>query len=342
MGRIYSYTEKTTPAGTDEFIFQETSNGITKKITHANFLKSVTDDITAIQAQLGNVKTLTASDSPYTIGDTDGDSRYLIDPSGGDVSITMPTLAANLSKTYFFTQISEGGRVTIDGEGAETIGGSASIYFQGKNDRLRVTGHDSEWSIDYYYAHYDTGWQNRSDWTAVQIGTSTFDYDGATGTATIGGVVTDGTVSGIIQSDSNPGGAAGTFVVKNISGGTGLWTNDAAITATGGWSGLVNEPAGNNKNQDTDIFHEYGKNDLALLSVKMIISTDKTSANAFRHSSGGEDGSSDYGFNFRGVDANNLYTEWAKGGIKYIDTAGDIQTLDTEDWYYRIIVEVFI
>ena len=38
MSQIKDYVEKTVPDGTDEFIFQETAGGQTKKITHTNLI----------------------------------------------------------------------------------------------------------------------------------------------------------------------------------------------------------------------------------------------------------------------------------------------------------------
>jgi hypothetical protein len=80
MGRIYSYTEKTTPAGTDEFIFQETSNGITKKITHTNFLKVIQAEVDDLQA---NPTASRGYLSGYEIANNSTDSEHDIDISVG-------------------------------------------------------------------------------------------------------------------------------------------------------------------------------------------------------------------------------------------------------------------
>jgi len=49
MAQINDYTGKTTAADTDEYILQEISGGLTKKITRANLVKPERDDITALQ-----------------------------------------------------------------------------------------------------------------------------------------------------------------------------------------------------------------------------------------------------------------------------------------------------
>ena len=50
MGQINSYTEKTTPTETDEFLLQETGAGTVKKITHANLIKTALTKYTTVVA----------------------------------------------------------------------------------------------------------------------------------------------------------------------------------------------------------------------------------------------------------------------------------------------------
>lgn len=50
MPQIKDYNAKTTPDGTDEFVFQETAAGETKKITHTNMVSTIQDQIDDIIA----------------------------------------------------------------------------------------------------------------------------------------------------------------------------------------------------------------------------------------------------------------------------------------------------
>ena len=77
MNQIKDYTEKTTPASTDEYILQETSGGITKKITHENFLKIIQAEVDAAAALTGNIAAFAGSSTPtgYLLCDGSAVSR---------------------------------------------------------------------------------------------------------------------------------------------------------------------------------------------------------------------------------------------------------------------------
>jgi hypothetical protein len=62
----------------------------------------------------------------YAILDTDGD-LFLVDTTGGAVTITLPTMADNIGKKITITRLTAGANaLTVDGEGAETINGAAT------------------------------------------------------------------------------------------------------------------------------------------------------------------------------------------------------------------------
>jgi len=95
-----------------------------------------------------SIKTVATGDSPYTIADSDAYSIYSVDTSGGDVTITLPTLADNQGKKIKIVHTIAGNTLTVDGEGAETLGGEvATIELTKINDMLEVQGVSSTWAI---------------------------------------------------------------------------------------------------------------------------------------------------------------------------------------------------
>ena len=276
--------------------------------------------------------------SNYTITDIDNIRYLFVDPTDGDVTITLPTLADNQDRVIKIIVTDLGGKVTVDGEGAETIGGYASLYLQSKSDYLEVIAEAGEWQIVSYYAKYDTGWINTNDWTNRHLGTSAFDYDNKSTSFIVGEVITEATSgnTGIIQSDDGT-----TIYVKNVTG-TGIWTNDREITgSTSGCTADVDEGAGSNKNQDTNILHNLGVDIYGLEIVKFMFSPDKTEANTYMKSSSSgyaNDGSTVYG-----VDSDNVKFQTGSNNVGgYFNDSGTGVGIDTEDWYYRMIIEVII
>ena len=66
------------------------------------------------------------TDSPYTLTGTQ--QFVLIDPSGGDVTINMPTAATYPGRQIFFklTQVAGANTVTLQGQGSDTIDGATT------------------------------------------------------------------------------------------------------------------------------------------------------------------------------------------------------------------------
>jgi hypothetical protein len=309
---------------------------IVRSYNNAAFWNTMRTDLDTVLGELGLVKELTYSDSPYTIGDTDGFNRFLIDSSNGEITITLPTFADNSDKEYFFTQVATGGKITIDGEGTETINGKQSLYLQSDGDNLHITANGTEWRIKKYHAKYDTGWINTNDWTTRHLGTSVFLYDNLSGTFRLGEVITEATSgnTGIIQADTGS-----ILTVKDIVG-TGIWTNNRQITgAQSGATADVNEVSGSNKNQDTDLLHDFGFG-VTELRKTFYISEDKTEALTYDITYWTS--SNVRCLTFYGVDIDNIKCQTATGGAAYVNDAGAITAIDTADWYYKFIIEVII
>jgi hypothetical protein len=302
--------------------------GIVGSSTQAN------DTINNIDSRVSGLeKAVYSITADYAITDSDGYGTINVNPTGGDITVTLPTAADNTSREIIVKVTHAGGKVTVDGEGAETINGHTNIYLQRQYDYIAVYCDGTEWFIKAQDINYETGWQNRSDWTGVVAGTSAFDYDNLSGTFIIGETITEATSgnTGIIQSDDGS-----TIYVKNVTG-TGIWTNNREITgSTSGATADINEASGSNKNQDTYIYHGFNLDANHLTHEIYINSTadfdlsnkvDPYSTFANRDCGAGQ------------YDQNNLYFSTGSGGYAVIhyDSSGTV--VDGEDWYINTIVK---
>jgi len=94
-----------------------------------------------------NIKYLTSADDPFTITDSDGYGTYICDSSGGDINITLPTLADNQKRAIEIIHSVGGNVVNVDGEGAESIDGLSDIDLPKQADRIKILGSTSLWAI---------------------------------------------------------------------------------------------------------------------------------------------------------------------------------------------------
>lgn len=275
----------------------------------------------------------------YVITDTDDYNLILVNSTAGNVTITLPTLADNQNRRIKIVSSHAGGKITIDGEGAETLNGVTAFYLQGQYDHIEVAGCTNEWAVLSYAARYEVGWINRSDWANVHPGTSAFDYDGLVGTFRIGEIITEATSgnTGIIQSDTGA-----LLYVKAVTG-TGIWTDGRQITgASSGATADVNETT-NNKNQDTDILHEFGVSADHIIYTLWVNGT-ATIVDAKQLGQAGHDGATTHNHTPYGVDDNNLRLQMASVvGVVYMDAAGaTVEWGGATDAYYNIFLEVRI
>lgn len=87
-------------------------------------------------------------------------------------------------------------------------------------------------------------------------------------------------------------------------------------------------------NIQININHGLGLN-LRQLVVRFFVSTDGTENNSFEV---GMAGLSNLGFTVYQTDTNNIQIQTGSAGLTYLDGSGLSQTIDTENWYYNIIV----
>lgn len=87
----------------------------------------------------------------YTILDNDADIFRLTGASANS-TFTLPTLAANQGRIITLINDDSTYRATLDGEGAETIAGAASITLYSEGSVIAVWAGAAEWEILYLHA----------------------------------------------------------------------------------------------------------------------------------------------------------------------------------------------
>lgn len=92
----------------------------------------------------GGVKAVSGEN--YTITDTDGFTIIAVTTGASDRTVTLPTLADNQGRILTFVKVDDGaGELVIDGEGAETIEGFASLYIGRRYGFLTVYADSASW-----------------------------------------------------------------------------------------------------------------------------------------------------------------------------------------------------
>ena len=108
-------------------------------------------------------------------------------------------------------------------------------------------------------------------------------------------------------------------------------TVDATVRDTG-W-------VANSDWTDAELTATHGLNaELGDLDVRFLISTDGTDTNAFEPRSTSDNNTGPYGFTVFRTSANAIKVQTATAGLLYVTDAGAITVIDTESWYYRIVV----
>ncbi len=102
----------------------------------------------------------------YTILDDDA-NVFEVTTAASNRTLTLPTLADNPGRVIEFHKADSGaGVLIVDGEGAETINGAATIQLPSQYNRLIVRAGAATWHIMALLANYTTGWvDGGTDWT---------------------------------------------------------------------------------------------------------------------------------------------------------------------------------
>lgn len=117
---------------------------------------------------VGNVWTGRAAKSAdYTILDNDGVRTFVYTAGAANRTLTLPTLADNLGRSVVVHKTDAGaGNIIIDGEGAETINGAATLTLFDRYEAVELLATATEWIIVHkFYNNLDPAEIKVSDTT---------------------------------------------------------------------------------------------------------------------------------------------------------------------------------
>lgn len=98
-------------------------------------------------------ETTSAKSADYTVTDTDGITTVLMTTGATDRTVTLPTAADNSGRKLVIKKVDSGtGVVTVDGEGAETIDGAASVCLQSQYDSVTLICDGTGWHVQDFSA----------------------------------------------------------------------------------------------------------------------------------------------------------------------------------------------
>jgi len=253
----------------------------------------------------------------------------------GVITITLPTIADNIGKWYDIEhEATNEGLVWVDAEGSEKVrykGRQISgnpIYSKG--DGFRYFNNGIDWKMSGMTI-LTIGYQNRNDYTGVEMGNGVT-YDNKSAAVDWSGMTfSDGTTTVTCIYDSGGTGAAGTLYFYNITGGTGVFTDGATLTAANSDTADVDEGTGASKNVDYNFYHNFGIN-IIDIEYKYSISTDGTDNNSFIPLCGSATAAS-RGETIFQVDLNSIKRQTNGGGITYTQDNAIAIDITTQDWY---------
>lgn len=78
---------------------------------------------------------------------TTGEDNVLVDAGSGDFVATLPAVSGNSGLTYKISKSTAANLATIDGNGAETIGGEPDVVLSSKDDSIIITTDGSAWFL---------------------------------------------------------------------------------------------------------------------------------------------------------------------------------------------------
>lgn len=198
-----------------------------------------------------NTLTITAN---YTITDTDKVNNILADTSNRSLEVDLPTANDNIGRIITISLIENGGSIRIVGDGSdEVLGfreadsvGSFYMFMQGDYCVLESIG-SGLWILRSKSISIGSGWINQSDWTSVNLGMCYIAYNTASGSFTLGELITESTSGNTWRILDDTGTE---FLCRAISG-DGIATNGR--TLTGSTSTETANVNGNSKNTFTGL-----------------------------------------------------------------------------------------
>ena len=288
-----------------------------------------------------STSTITAD---YTILDYDGFETIYADSNARAVTVTLPTLAANLGRVITVKKISSGtsgGWVNLYGEGGtELIDGLSGFKMYSAGDHISVVGQTGGWKILTGHATYSTGWINTADWSNRHLGTmQVVTKTGDASLYTVGELLTEETTGNTFRLDAISGGVGGTFTLRAISG-TGHCTIHKKFTGStsGRADAAVNAAT---KNQDNTVIHNFGRvvRESSVLYNATATDTDALELTMFCYLYGV---TNTYGVVQYNTDLNNITMHTGDSGVTYLSANGTYVSPATTDVYYKVITEAII
>lgn len=91
------------------------------------------------------IKTIVFTDSPYTVLATD--NMILVDTTGGNITVSLPAKATSVGRELTIKHIAAANTTTIDGSGAETIDGAATLALTTQYSSRTITCNSAGWWI---------------------------------------------------------------------------------------------------------------------------------------------------------------------------------------------------
>lgn len=132
------------PTLTSNFDFNKPRvNNATDADLWGGYLNTNFDDLDALLPV-----TTSAENANFSVAATEFNYMYLIDASGGAVTATLPAVA-NVFNGFVvhFKAVDVTNTITIDGDGAETINGSATVTLPYANQTMTLVASGSAWHI---------------------------------------------------------------------------------------------------------------------------------------------------------------------------------------------------
>lgn len=257
---------------------------------------------------------------------------------------TLPDRISSIGKVLCFKNIKTG-IARIQRAGADVIGSSSRTVedlFTGGNMLVLYAGNTNWEYAEKPIQTLQTNWKNQSAWQNKRLGSPTCTYDNLTGTYEIGEVVKEYTnvartlpsgIEGRILHDSGT-----KLLLYDVAGG-GVFTNNLYLKGVNsGTTSDVNEGTGSSKNLDSNFYHGLGLY-FPNFEVKFLLSTDGTENNTYMLGEGlAATGAGDYGFTEATIDNNNISVN-TTSQIVYFTAGGGLVLLDTENYYYNMMLE---
>lgn len=278
--------------------------------------------------------------SDFSIDPADGHGLYLIDPSAGNVTGSLPPSADNIGLVIRCTVIATGGSFILDGYGSETIDGRTGITLNRIYDYIEVIAVGAGWIVRSGRASYSVGNINTNDWTDRELGDMSIIYDNKTGTFTVGEEIEEYTTGG--SPPTGPTGNkwvicadTGTVLQCNEARGVGFATNDRWIVGT--TSGAKAQVNGTSKNFNGSVIHKLGYYPEEL-DIQVWVGA-SAGARTYKIVPGATPiGVADGGVGFISGTLNSFKVKTATSGFYIIQDDGTRLVINNQDWYYNILV----